>query len=104
MKPMNAYIKKLENAIETLFLRNTATFLFAIIFIGRQEERDQNTLNAILDSIIAKYSHMTDCMILINTKLQISNINLEGTICLIPSINILKNLFNILNLKYDLNL
>lgn len=63
-----------------------------------------DTLNAILESIIAKYSHLNDYMILINTKLKISDINLEGTICLIPSINILKNLFNILNLKYDLDL
>jgi len=63
-----------------------------------------DTLNAILEGIIAKYSQISDYMVIINTKLKISDINLEGTICLIPSISILKNIFKILNLKYDLNL
>ena len=63
-----------------------------------------DTLNAILEGIIAKYSQISDYMIVINTKLMVSDINLEGTICLLPSISILKNLFKILNLKYDLNL
>jgi len=63
-----------------------------------------DTLNAILDCIIAKYSQISDYMVIINTKLKVSDINLEGTICLIPSISILKSLFKILNLKYDLNL
>lgn len=63
-----------------------------------------DTLNAILESIIAKYAQISDYMVLINTKLTVSNIKLEGTICLIPSLSILKSLFEILNLKYDLNL
>ncbi len=63
-----------------------------------------DSLNAILETLIAKFSQLSDYMILINTKLIVLDVNIEGIICLIPSINILKNLFNILNLKYDLNL
>lgn len=63
-----------------------------------------DTLNAILEFIIAKYAQISDYMVLIKTKLTVSNIKLEGTICLIPSLSILKSLFEILNLKYDLNL
>lgn len=63
-----------------------------------------DTLNAILESIIAKYSQLSDYLIVINTKLVVSDLNINGTICLIPCINILKKLFEILNIKYDLNL
>lgn len=63
-----------------------------------------DSLTAILEGIIAKYSQISDYMVIINTKLTVSDIKLEGTICLIPSIGILKSLFDILNVKYDLNL
>ncbi|MFX0024032.1 MAG: chemotaxis protein CheC [Candidatus Hermodarchaeota archaeon] len=63
-----------------------------------------DTLNAILNSIIAKYSQIVDYIIIINTKLMVSDLNINGTICLIPNINILSRLFEILNIKYNLNL
>jgi chemotaxis protein CheC len=63
-----------------------------------------DTLNAILNSIIAKYSQLIDYLILINSKLMISALNINGTICLIPSIKVLKSLFEILNIKYNLDL
>ncbi|UCC21082.1 MAG: chemotaxis protein CheC [Promethearchaeota archaeon] len=63
-----------------------------------------DTLNAILNSVIAKYSQLIDYILLINTKLIVSDLKLNGTICLIPNINILRSLFEILNIKYDLNL
>ncbi|MFX1418614.1 MAG: chemotaxis protein CheC [Promethearchaeota archaeon] len=63
-----------------------------------------DSLNAILNSIIAKYSQLIDYLILINTKLIVSDLNINGTICLIPSVKILRTLFEILNIKYDMNL
>jgi len=63
-----------------------------------------DTLNAMLNGIIAKYSQVSDYMVLIKTKLAMKDINLNCAMCLIPSLNILKNLFNILNIKYDINL
>ena len=63
-----------------------------------------DNLDAILNSIIAKYSHSIDYLLLINTKLMVSDMRINGTICFIPSIKILKNLFEILNIKYNLNL
>ncbi|MFX0006823.1 MAG: chemotaxis protein CheC [Candidatus Hermodarchaeota archaeon] len=63
-----------------------------------------DTLNVILNSIIAKYSQIIDYIILIKTKMTVSDLNINGTICLIPNIKILRKLFEILNIKYDLNL
>jgi chemotaxis protein CheC len=63
-----------------------------------------DTLNAILNSIIAKYSQIIDYLILINTKLIVSDLNINGTICLIPNINLLTRLFEILNIKYNMDL
>ena len=83
---------------------NAIADLMSIKLIPNVPKIAIDTLNAILEGIIAKYSQASDYMILINTKLKVSDINLEGTICLIPSISILKSLFKILNLKYDLNL
>ena len=63
-----------------------------------------DTLNAMLNGIIAKYSQISDYMVLINTKLAMKEINLNCVMCFIPSLNILQHLFNILNIKYDINL
>jgi chemotaxis protein CheC len=63
-----------------------------------------DSLNAMLNGIIGKYSQISDYLVLIKTKLAMRDINLNCVICFIPSLNILKNLFNILNIKYDINL
>ena len=63
-----------------------------------------DNLNAMLDTVIAKYSQYSDYTIIVKTKIQVKDIKLNGTICLIPSMKILKELFKILNLKYDLNI
>ncbi|MFW9939957.1 MAG: chemotaxis protein CheC [Candidatus Thorarchaeota archaeon] len=63
-----------------------------------------DTLNAMLNGIIAKYSQLSDYLVLINTKLTLPEIKLDCTMCFIPSIIILKNLFEILNIKYNMNL
>lgn len=63
-----------------------------------------DTLNAIIDSIIAKYSQISDYMLLINSNLKVSDLNVKGVICLIPCTEILARLFEILNIKYNMNL
>lgn len=63
-----------------------------------------DTLNAMLNSIIGKYSQLSDNIVLINTKMMLSDININGIICFIPSLDNLKNIFEILNLKYNMNL
>ena len=63
-----------------------------------------DSLNAMLEGIIAKYSQISDYMVLIKTNLVIKDIKLNCIISFIPSLNLLKNLFNILNIKYDTNL
>lgn len=63
-----------------------------------------DNLNAILDTIIAKYSQYSDFTIIVKTKIQVKDIKLNGTICLVPSMKILKELFKILKIKYDVNI
>lgn len=63
-----------------------------------------DSLNAMLNEIVAKYSQISDYMVLIKTNLVIKDIRLKCVMCFIPSLDILKNLFNILNIKYDINL
>ena len=63
-----------------------------------------DTLNAILNSIVGKYSQFSDYVVLIRTKMMLSDININGIICFIPCLDILKNIFKILNLKYNMNL
>ncbi|MFX0035401.1 MAG: chemotaxis protein CheC [Candidatus Hermodarchaeota archaeon] len=63
-----------------------------------------DNLTAMLNGVIAKYSQFADYSIIIDTKLQGKAINLNGIICLLPSINILNKLFKIVNLKFNLNL
>jgi chemotaxis protein CheC len=63
-----------------------------------------DTLNAIFNELIAKHSQISDYLVLIKTKLAVKDINVNCTICFIPSVNILNNLFKILNIKYEMNL
>jgi chemotaxis protein CheC len=63
-----------------------------------------DTLNAMLNGVIAKYSQLSDYLVLIHTKISLPEIHLNCVMCFIPSINIIKNLFEILNIKYNMNL
>lgn len=63
-----------------------------------------DNVNAMLNYIIAKYSQISDYSIIIKTMLEVKEIKLNGVICLIPNLNLLKNLFEILNIKYSMNL
>ena len=63
-----------------------------------------DTLSAMLNGLIAKYSQLSDYLVIIKTKLAMKDIKMNCVICFIPSLNILNNLFKILNIKYDMNL
>ena len=63
-----------------------------------------DTLNAMLNGIIGKHSQLSDYVVLIRTKMTLSEININGIICFIPCMDILKNIFKTLNLKYNMNL
>ena len=83
---------------------NALSDLLSIKLIPNVPTVALDTLNAMLNGIIAKYSQKSDYMVLINTKLAMKDINLKCVMCFIPSLNILQNLFNILNIKYNINL
>jgi len=63
-----------------------------------------DNINAMLEGIIARFSKISDYSILIKTLLKVKDTELFGIICLIPSIEILDNLFKALNVKFDLDL
>jgi chemotaxis protein CheC len=63
-----------------------------------------DTLTALLNGIIAKYSQISDYLVLIKTKLAMKDLKINCVMCFIPSLNIIMNLFKILNIKYDMNL
>ncbi|MHA2180314.1 MAG: chemotaxis protein CheC [Promethearchaeota archaeon] len=63
-----------------------------------------DTLNAMLNGLIAKHSQISDYLVLIRTKLAVKDIKMNCIICFIPSLNILSNLFETLNIKYDMKL
>jgi len=61
-------------------------------------------LSAMLNGLIAKYSQISDYLVIIKTKLAMKDINMNCVICFIPSLDILEKLFEILNIKYDMDL
>lgn len=63
-----------------------------------------DSLSAMLNGLIAKYSQISDYLVIIKTKLAMKDIKMNCAIFFIPSLNILNNLFKILNIKYDMNL
>ena len=62
-----------------------------------------DSLNAMLNSTIAKYSRYSDFLIFIKTQLSMKEINIKGTICFIPSAEVLNRLFKVLEVKYFSN-
>jgi chemotaxis protein CheC len=63
-----------------------------------------DSLDTIINSIIGKYSKISDNIVLIRTKMTLSDIKIDCIICFIPCINILKSIFKILNVKYNMNI
>ena len=63
-----------------------------------------DTLSAMFNELIAKHAQISDYLVLIKTKLAVKEIKVNCIICFIPSLSILNNLFNILKIKYDMNL
>jgi len=58
-----------------------------------------DTIGAICNSVAANYSKLTDSIIIINTKIKIEELNIDGIICFIPSVETIERIFKILNIK-----
>ncbi len=83
---------------------NALANLLSIKLVPGVPKLTYDNLNSILDPIIAKYSFNSDYTIIVRTKIKVKEIKLNGIICLIPSMKILKELFKILKIKYDLDI
>ena len=57
-----------------------------------------DVLGAIMSSVIAKTSEDVDLMILINTKMDIEDLNLNGIFCFLPEVETLNKIFTAINL------
>jgi len=58
-----------------------------------------DTIGAICNSIAANYSRLTDSIIIINTKLKIEELSIDGIICFIPSVETIELIFKLLNIQ-----
>ncbi|MFX1525333.1 MAG: chemotaxis protein CheC [Promethearchaeota archaeon] len=63
-----------------------------------------DTLNAVFNELVAKHSQISNYLVLIKTELGVKDYKMDCIICFVPSLNVLQNLFKILNIKYDTNL
>ncbi len=107
IKDLDEFSMSIITEIGNILSGNYASALANLLSIGlipNVPKLALDNLNAMLDMLIAKYSQFSDYTIIVKTKLMVKEINLSGIICLIPSMKILKELFKILNIKYDINL
>lgn len=58
-----------------------------------------DSLGAIMDSVIAKNAKYVDLMIMINTKMNIEEMDINGILVFLPAIETLRNLFKALNIE-----
>ncbi len=61
-------------------------------------------LGAILDGIIAMTSESIDFLVLINTKLEIEELRINGIFCFFPAVETIKKLFKALNIEFEFKL
>ncbi|MFX1311422.1 MAG: chemotaxis protein CheC [Promethearchaeota archaeon] len=83
---------------------NALANLLSIKLIPNVPQIALDNINAILDSIIAKYAQISDYSIIIKTMIKINEIKLKGIICALPNLDFLHKLFEILNIKYSINI
>jgi chemotaxis protein CheC len=60
-----------------------------------------DTVGAICDSLIAKFSSKTDYIIMIDTEMIIEELSFNGFFVFIPSLETIKTLFNLLNISQN---
>jgi chemotaxis protein CheC len=59
-----------------------------------------DTIGAITNSLIARYSKNTDYLIIINTEMNIEDLNINGIFSFIPSIETIETIFKLINLTF----
>lgn len=107
IQELDDFTRSIISEIGNILAGNYASALANLLSIKLVPEVPKlalDNLNAMLDTIIAKYSINSDYTIIVKTKIQVKEIELNGTLCLVPSMKILKELFKILNIKYDVNI
>jgi len=58
-----------------------------------------DVLRAVMNEVIAKTSEALDLTIIINTKLEIEDLNLEAIFCFLPAVETLNKLFKAINIE-----
>lgn len=58
-----------------------------------------DSIGAICNSVVANYSKLTDSIIISNTNIKIQQLSIDGVICFIPSVETIKKIFALLNIK-----
>ncbi|MFX1383872.1 MAG: chemotaxis protein CheC [Promethearchaeota archaeon] len=58
-----------------------------------------DSLGAIMDSIVSRSAEHVDLMIMINTKMDIEDLDINGILVFLPAVDTLKSLFKTLNIE-----
>ncbi len=78
---------------------NALADLMEIKLVPEVPDVAYDVLGAIMNSVIAKTSETVDLMILINTKMDIEDLNLNGIFCFLPAVATLNKIFTAINLE-----
>ncbi|MFX1453194.1 MAG: hypothetical protein ACFFCM_20340, partial [Promethearchaeota archaeon] len=73
--------------------------LMSITLIPNVPDLALDTIGAICNSVAANYSRLTDSIIIINTKIKIEELSIDGIMCFIPSVETIEIIFRLLNIK-----
>jgi len=76
--------------------------LLSISIIPSVPDLALDTIGALTSCAIAKFSKKLDFTLIIETTLKIEEMELDGILCFIPSIETVENLLKIISLKYNM--
>jgi chemotaxis protein CheC len=74
--------------------------LMSIKLIPNAPNLALDTIGAISNSLVAKYSKNSDYLIIINTEMNIDDLCINGIFCFIPSFETLETIFKLINLAF----
>ncbi len=78
---------------------NALADLMEIALIPSVPNLSFDSLGAIMDSVIARSAKIVDLMIMINTKMNIQDLHINGILVFLPAVETLNSLFKALNIE-----
>ncbi|MHA1145868.1 MAG: chemotaxis protein CheC [Candidatus Helarchaeota archaeon] len=95
-------ITEIGNILAAHFANSLAS-LMKTVLIPEVPVVALDMIATILNSLVAKYSFISDYLIITKTNMSIEEFHLEGSICFIPDLKTLETLFKAINVESNLN-